>query len=73
MICKAALPSETYAQKAQRTLAAHGYRAEIVRRTDRREGCSFLVRTAGDCERIHQLLIREGVPVRTVAMERDGP
>ncbi len=73
MLCKAVLPSETYAYKAQRVLAANGYPSEMIRSTGQKEGCGFGLRIAGNCEQIHALLIREGIPVQLVRKERgDG-
>jgi hypothetical protein len=73
MLCKAVLPSETLAHKAQRILAAHGYPCEIIRSTSRKEGCGYGLRIAGDCEAAHSLLIREGVPVKLMTPERGNP
>ncbi|MBR1458193.1 MAG: DUF3343 domain-containing protein [Oscillospiraceae bacterium] len=73
MLCKAVMPSETYAIKAQRILAANGYRSDILRTTSRREGCSFTLRVQGNCEHIHTLLMQEGIPVQGVRIERDMP
>lgn len=72
MLCRAILPSETYAHKAQRLLAAHGYSCEIVRNTDRKAGCAYALRIAGNCEAAHALLLREGIPVRLMKTERGG-
>ena len=70
MLCKAVLPSETLAHKAQRILSAHGYSSEIIRSTSRKEGCGFGLRISGDCAAAHTLLLREGVPVRMMLPER---
>lgn len=72
MLCRAVLPSETYAQKAQRILAANGYYCEIIRSTSRKEGCGYGLRVAGDCEGVRELLLREGIPVQNVRIERGG-
>ncbi len=72
MICRAVLPSETYAYKAHRVLTANGYPCEIVRSSGLREGCGFSLRMTGNCEQAHALLIREGIPVQSVRIERDG-
>lgn len=73
MICRAVLPSETYALKAQRVLAANGYHSEIIRSTSRGIGCGYSLRTAGDCNAIRELLHREGIPVQNVRDERGMP
>ena len=72
MLCRAVLPSETIAHKAQRILAANGYPCEIVRNTDKREGCGYGVRISGNCEAAHALLLREGIPVKLMRNERGG-
>ena len=72
MLCKAVLPSETLAHKAQKILTAYGYPCEMIRSTSRKEGCGFGLRIAGDCEAAHTLLIREGVPVKLMTPERGG-
>ena len=71
MICRAVLPSETYAMKAQKILASMGYPCEVVRSTSKKEGCGFGLKVVGDCEQIHRLLIQEGIPVQTVRIERE--
>lgn len=70
MLCRAVLPSETYAYKAQRILAANGYSCEIVRSTSQRGGCQFSLSVTGDCEQIQALLQREKIPVQSVRIER---
>jgi hypothetical protein len=70
MLCKAVLPSETLAHKAQRILTAHGYSCEIIRSTSRKEGCGYGLRISGDCNAAHTLLLREGVPVKLMVPER---
>ena len=70
MLCRAVLPSETLAHKAQRILTAHGYSSEIVRSTSKKEGCGFGLRIAGNCDAAHTLLLREGVPVKLMTPER---
>ena len=70
MLCRAVLPSETYAYKAQRILTANSYSSEIVRVTSPRGGCQFGLRITGDCEQIQALLQREGIPVQSVRIER---
>ncbi len=72
MLCKVVLPSDTYTRKAQKILAANGYPSEIIRSTSLREGCGFSLRVAGNCEQIHALLIREGIPVQNVRIESGG-
>ena len=73
MICRAVLPSETYAQKAQRVLAANGYHSEIIRSTSRGVGCGYSLRTSGDCNAVRELLRREGIPAQNVRDERGMP
>ena len=70
MLCRVVLPSETYAQKAQRVLAANGYHSEIIRSTSRGLGCGYSLRAAGDCETIRAILSRENIPVQNVRDER---
>lgn len=72
MICRAVLPSETYTYKAQRILSANGYPSEIIRNTSLKEGCGFGLRVAGNCEHVHALLLREGIPVQSVRIESGG-
>ena len=72
MLCRAVLPSETYAHKAYKLLTAYGYPCEILRDTSRREGCGFIVRISGNCAAAHALLLREGIPVKLVSTERGG-
>lgn len=72
MLCRAVLPSETLAHKAQRILTAYGYPSEIIRSTSRREGCSYALRISGNCEAAHALLLREGIPVKLMGIERGG-
>ena len=62
MICRAILPSETYAMKAQRILASNGYPCEMVRSTSKKEGCGFGLKVVGDCEQIHRLFDSGGNP-----------
>lgn len=70
MRCRVVLPSETYAYKAQRILAANGYSCEMVRVTSPRGGCQFGLSITGDCEQIQALLQQEGIPVQSVRSER---
>ena len=72
MLCKAVLPSETLAHKAQKLLSAYGYPCEIVRDTSRREGCGYALRISGNCEAAHALLLRQGIPVKLMRIERGG-
>lgn len=73
MLCRVVLPSDTYAQKAQRVLAANGYHSEILRSTSRGMGCGYSLRTAGDCDTVRAILSREGIPVQNVRDERGMP
>lgn len=73
MICRAVMPSDTLARKAQRMLTAKGYACELVRNNlQEGEGCGFGLKIAGDCDEIRMLLRREGIPVRGMRNERDG-
>ncbi|MBQ2263958.1 MAG: DUF3343 domain-containing protein [Oscillospiraceae bacterium] len=71
MICRAVMPSDTLARKAQRLLRANGYAAEVIRSTGR-EGCGFGLRIVGDCNAARELLERQGITVRSMRNERDG-
>lgn len=72
MLCRAVLPSETIAHKAQKILSANGYPCEIVRTIDQKSGCGYAVRVSGNCEAAHALLLREGIPVKLMRNERGG-
>ena len=72
MLCRAVLPSEALAHKAQRVLSANGYSSEIFRNTDKKAGCGYGVRISGNCEAAHALLLREGIPVKLMRIERGG-
>ncbi len=72
MLCRAVLPSETLAHKAQKILAAHGFPCAIVRTPDRRMGCGYGLKISGNCEAAHALLLREGIPVKLMGIERGG-
>lgn len=71
MICRAVLPSETYAHKAQKVLASRGYPCEIFHNISKKNGCGFGLKVTGDCEEIHKILIQKGIPVQTVRIERE--
>ncbi|MBQ8928629.1 MAG: hypothetical protein IJ055_10220 [Oscillospiraceae bacterium] len=73
MVCRVVLPSETYAHKAHRVLAANGLISEIIRASGSREGCTFGLRVVGSCEAVSDLLGRAGIPVRRITSERGGP
>ncbi|MBR4101428.1 MAG: hypothetical protein IKK51_06090 [Oscillospiraceae bacterium] len=71
MICRAVMPSDTLARKAQRILTANDFSAEIIRSTSK-EGCGFGLRIVGNCAAAQALLEREGIPVRSMRIERGG-
>ncbi len=71
MICRAVMPSDTLARKAQRILTAKGYASELVRNNMQdSEGCGFGLKVAADCAEVKALLQQEGIPVRGVRNER---
>lgn len=72
MICRAVMPSDTLARKAQRLLTANGYSAEVVRNSGSKDGCGFSLRIYGNCSAAQALLEREGITVRSMRIERDG-
>jgi hypothetical protein len=71
MICRAVIPSDTLARKAQRILNARGFSAELIR-TSGTDGCGYGLRIAGDCRAALALLEQQGIAVRSVRNERDG-
>ncbi len=66
------MPSDTLARKAQRILTANDFSAEVIRSTTAKDGCGFSLRIVGDCTQAQQLLEREGIPVRSIRIERGG-
>jgi len=72
MICRAVLPSETFARKAQRILTANGYISEMIRITNVNAGCGYALRIVGKPEEIQAILAKANIPVRSLESERDG-
>lgn len=72
MICRADMPSDTMARKAQKLLAARGIRSEIIR-TRSLGGCTFGLRITGSCEDAARLLRQGGVEIRSMEAEAGLP
>ncbi len=70
--CKVSMISYTNAARAKRVLARYGYSSEI-RRLEHvgPEGCGFVLVVQADCDRVSELLTREGVPYRKAQEGRD--
>ena len=70
MICRAVLPSETFARKAQRLLTANGYTSEMIRITNASTGCGYALRIVGKVEDVRSVLAKANIPVRSLESER---
>lgn len=61
--CIAAMPSYTFALKAQKLLRARGYPCEIKRsEPGSRGGCGYSLKISGDCRAAAEVLKRYSIP-----------
>jgi hypothetical protein len=62
--CNVAVPSYTYAIKADRILKAYGFKSEIKRRERTAStGCGYYLHISHDCSKALEILRKNSIPI----------
>lgn len=60
--CFAAMPSYTYAVKAEKILKSHGYYAEVRRKSKPTSGCGYSLYIKQNCSQAINILKQNAIP-----------